>query len=205
MSDQADLLRGMLQELTTSGDLDLEWREAFLAVPRHAFIPDLIWQQKHGDLVPFRRADDPDRWLRLAYASQQSLITQVDDGDPAGPGLIGDRISSSASQPNVVALMLAALDVQPGMRVCEIGTGTGYNAALLAHRLGAEDVTTIEVDATVADRARAALATVPEAGSPAASLPASSAYKASKDFTSAKPTALFAIRSVRSRRLQRSC
>jgi len=54
--------------------------------------------------------------------------------------------------------MLAALDVQPGMTVCEIGTGTGYNAALLAHRLGAKNVTTIELDAILADRARVALA-----------------------------------------------
>jgi protein-L-isoaspartate O-methyltransferase len=54
--------------------------------------------------------------------------------------------------------MLAALDAEPGMTVCEIGTGTGYNAALLAHRLGAENVTTIEVDAELASRASAVLA-----------------------------------------------
>jgi len=144
----------MAEELTSSGELDPGWREAFLAVPRHAFIPDLIWRQQRGDLVPFRRADDPEGWLHLAYAPRQFLITQVDDGLPVGPGLIGDRISSSASQPDVVALMLAALDVEPGMRVCEIGTGTGYNAALLAYRLGAQNLTTIEVDATLADRAR---------------------------------------------------
>jgi protein-L-isoaspartate O-methyltransferase len=53
--------------------------------------------------------------------------------------------------------MLAALDVQPGMKVCEIGTGTGYNAALLAQRLGARHITTIEIDPTVATQARRAL------------------------------------------------
>ncbi|MGH3937790.1 MAG: methyltransferase domain-containing protein [Pseudonocardiaceae bacterium] len=158
MSDPAGLLRGMVDELTTSGELSSEWREAFLAVPRHVFIPDGIWLREGGELVPLCRADDPDRWLDLAYAPRQSLITQVDDGDPVGPGLIGDLISSSASQPDVVARMLAALDVEPGMRVCEIGTGTGYNAALLAQRLGAQHLTTIEVDAAVADRARIALA-----------------------------------------------
>jgi protein-L-isoaspartate(D-aspartate) O-methyltransferase len=89
------------------------------------------------------------------------VITQVDDGHPVGPGLIGDSISSSASQPNVIALMLAALDVQPGMTVCDIGTGTGtgtgYNAALLAQRLGADHITTIEVDPEMATLARTAL------------------------------------------------
>ncbi|MBV9140188.1 MAG: methyltransferase domain-containing protein [Pseudonocardiales bacterium] len=157
MTDPALLRSRMIDELTAGGFLDPGWREAFLAVPRHAFIPDVVWQEQRRDLVPFHRAEDPDRWLRQAYAPHQALITQVDDGYPVGPGLIGDRISSSASQPNVVALMLAALEVTPGMRVCEIGTGTGYNTALLAQHLGADHVTTIEVDAAVATQARRAL------------------------------------------------
>ncbi len=157
MTDPAHLLRRMVDDLTVDGVLDPPWREAFLAVPRHAFIPDLVWQEQRRELVPFHRTEDPDRWLRQAYAPKQALITQVDDGNPVGPGLIGDNISSSASQPNVVALMLAALEVEPGMTVCEIGTGTGYNAALLARRLGADHVTTIEIDPTVAAQARAAL------------------------------------------------
>jgi SAM-dependent methyltransferase len=71
----------------------------------------------------------------------------VDDGLPAGEGY-GFEVSSSASMPAVVA---------PGMRVLEIGTGTGYNAALLAHRLGAEQVVSVEVDPAVAEHARRAL------------------------------------------------
>ncbi|MFI0355294.1 methyltransferase domain-containing protein [Actinomadura sp. 9N407] len=85
------------------------------------------------------------------------MITQVDDGNPAGPGLLGEEISSSASRPDVVALMLAALETEPGMSVLEIGTGTGWNAALLAERVGAANVTTVEVDPQVADRAREVL------------------------------------------------
>lgn len=53
--------------------------------------------------------------------------------------------------------MIDALDVAPGMRVLEIGAGTGYNAALLA-QAGAE-VTTVEIDADVAAHARTALHT----------------------------------------------
>jgi protein-L-isoaspartate(D-aspartate) O-methyltransferase len=80
------------------------------------------------------------------------VVTQVDDGHPDEPGG-GSMPTSSASAP----IMLAELDVQPGHRVLEIGTGTGYNAALLAHRLGAEHITSIEVDPDVAARARQAL------------------------------------------------
>jgi protein-L-isoaspartate O-methyltransferase len=58
----------------------------------------------------------------------------------------------------VVAEMLAALEAEPGMRVLEVGTGTGYNAALLAHRLGIGNVVSVEVDPVVAEHARQALA-----------------------------------------------
>ncbi|MFD7091254.1 methyltransferase domain-containing protein [Streptomyces sp. NPDC059896] len=53
--------------------------------------------------------------------------------------------------------MLGDLDVEVGMTVREIGTGTGYNAGLLAHRLGDANVTTVEVDGGVAARARRVL------------------------------------------------
>lgn len=148
-----------MAELTASGDLTPQWRPVFEAVPRHLFIPDLVWREQRT-LTPLRKSDDPATWLELVYANSP-VITQVDDGHPIGPGLIGNEISSSASQPTVVAQMLAALQVEPGMSVLEIGTGTGYHAALLAHHLGGENVTSIEIDAAVASHARKALADAP--------------------------------------------
>jgi len=59
------------------------------------------------------------------------------------------------SQPFVVALMAEALQIQPGDRVLEIGTGSGYAAAVLA-RLASE-VWTIERHASLAVAARATL------------------------------------------------
>ncbi len=135
------------------------WWPALAAVPRHAFIPDTIWIKNPRyvpPLLPLHRKDDPDRWLELAYRDD-AVITQIDDGYPTGPGLGGTMPTSSASSPIIVAVMLAALDARPGHRVLEIGTGTGYNAALLAHRLGAEHVTSIEIDPEVAAHARMAL------------------------------------------------
>ncbi|MGH3784295.1 MAG: methyltransferase domain-containing protein [Pseudonocardiaceae bacterium] len=123
---------------------------------RDEFIPETVWVESDGAvLAPLRRTQDPKRWLDLAYADD-AVITQVDDGHPTPEGT-GHRISSSASMPTVVAQMLAPCAAQPGQRVLEIGTGTGYNAALLAHRLGASNVVTIEIDSDLAQTARCTL------------------------------------------------
>ena len=60
------------------------------------------------------------------------------------------------SQPYMVARMSELLEVEPGDHVLEIGTGSGYQAAVLT-RLGAH-VTTIERHADLADTARERLA-----------------------------------------------
>jgi protein-L-isoaspartate(D-aspartate) O-methyltransferase len=56
------------------------------------------------------------------------------------------------SQPYIVALMTQMLEIKPGRKVLEIGTGSGYQAAVLAE-LGAE-VYTIEILPSLAERAR---------------------------------------------------
>ena len=60
------------------------------------------------------------------------------------------------SQPFIVAYMTQELDVRPGERVLEVGTGSGYQSAVLA-ALGAE-VYTVEIIAELAERARGVLA-----------------------------------------------
>lgn len=59
------------------------------------------------------------------------------------------------SQPYIVALMTTQLQPQPGDRILEIGTGSGYQAAVLAE-LGAE-VYSIEIVVALAERAKATL------------------------------------------------
>ncbi len=60
------------------------------------------------------------------------------------------------SQPYTVALMTQLLGVQPSHKILEIGTGSGYQAAVLAH-LGA-DVVSIERHALLSQKARTVLA-----------------------------------------------
>lgn len=59
------------------------------------------------------------------------------------------------SQPYIVAFMTEALKVEPGHRVLEVGTGSGYQAAVLG--LLAKEVYTIEIVAPLAQRARETL------------------------------------------------
>ncbi|HYZ36342.1 MAG TPA: methyltransferase domain-containing protein, partial [Pseudonocardiaceae bacterium] len=63
------------------------------------------------------------------------------------------------SQPRVMAVMLEQLQVHEGQRVLEIGTGTGYNAALLADLVGETgQVTTVDIDNDLVEQARRHLA-----------------------------------------------
>ena len=67
-------------------------------------------------------------------------------------------LTSSSSQPSLMARMLSRLDVQPDQNVLEVGTGTGYNAALLAELVGPQGaVTTVEIDPEVAAAAAESL------------------------------------------------
>ncbi len=66
---------------------------------------------------------------------------------------IGD--DQTISQPYIVALMTELADPKRGDRVLEIGTGSGYQAAVLAELAG--EVYTIEILASLAERARATL------------------------------------------------
>lgn len=71
--------------------------------------------------------------------------------DRALPTIEGQTIS----QPYIVALMTELLQVEAGLKVLEIGTGSGYQTAILVH-LGAV-VVTVERSAALAARARATL------------------------------------------------
>ncbi|WP_233510122.1 methyltransferase domain-containing protein [Actinomadura craniellae] len=139
--------------LTASGHLtDPRWREALHAVPRHLFAPPVAWVgSADGPDRRVDRADDEVAWLDAVY-SDTPIVTQLDDGNtPLEKG--GDNYTSSLSAPGIVIVFLELLQVWRYHRVLEIGTGTGWTAALLSARVGAENVTTIEVDEQVSAQA----------------------------------------------------
>ncbi|HEY4456717.1 MAG TPA: methyltransferase domain-containing protein [Pseudonocardiaceae bacterium] len=133
-----------------------DWRGELAAVARERFVPDTIWLDTGTGYAPLHRLDDPVAWCRHV-AANEPIVTQVDDGGTA-PGALGVVPSSSTSQPSVVALMLAAADLRHARRILEIGTGTGWNTALLCERLGESAVVSVEIDPAVAGTAATALA-----------------------------------------------
>jgi protein-L-isoaspartate(D-aspartate) O-methyltransferase len=107
-------------------------------------------------LVDGNNPEQHDAWLEMVYRdtvliTNYEIAGRMDDGTEI-------RVStSSASQPSIVAVMAERLDVRDGDRVLEIGTGTGYNAALLCRRVGDRNVTSIDIDPNLVASARSRL------------------------------------------------
>ncbi|MFI1201455.1 protein-L-isoaspartate(D-aspartate) O-methyltransferase [Streptomyces sp. NPDC020883] len=144
--------------LMEKGALTSDWLPAFEAVPRHLFVPDTIWPGRAGmnrqdDRVT--RAEQPEVWWEAVYRDAP-ITTQWDGGQYTGPKK-GRTPTSSNSMPTMVFSMLGALSVESGHEVLEIGTGTGWDAGLLSHRLGSDRVVSVEVDPATAENARTRL------------------------------------------------
>ncbi len=79
-----------------------------------------------------------------AYADR-AIATKKSDG----------KVVSSSSQPSMMAIMLEQLELQSGHKVLEIGAGTGYNAALMAHIVGETgQVVSIDIDEDIVENAK---------------------------------------------------
>ncbi|SDQ14418.1 methyltransferase, FxLD system [Actinopolyspora saharensis] len=130
--DQAqDLREAMVRQLQDWGDLRSDSiAEALRTVPRHLFAP--------GES------------LEDVYAANQAVVTKRDEQGLA---------TSSLSATHIQVTMLEQAQLQPGMRVLEVGSG-GYNAALLAELVGeAGTVVSLDIDGDIVERARSCLQT----------------------------------------------
>jgi protein-L-isoaspartate(D-aspartate) O-methyltransferase len=141
MTDSRELREALVARLCETGAITRDdVADAFASVPREAFLAGGF--RPGGTGPPLRPGDDA--FVEAAY-SDDALVTKVADGMP----------TSSSSQPSLMALMIEAVDVRRGMRVLEIGAGTGYNAAVMA-ALGAL-VTSVDAQSDVAAAAALAL------------------------------------------------
>ena len=92
----------------------------------------------------------------LEEIPREMFVEAADRADAYRDSALGIACGQTISQPFVVAYMTEQLQLQKHHRVLEIGTGSGYQAAILS-RLGGH-VLTIERYRTLAERARVRLA-----------------------------------------------
>jgi protein-L-isoaspartate(D-aspartate) O-methyltransferase len=98
--------------------------------------------------VRSKRVEEAMLAVDRAYFVSGAAYPYDDRPYPVGSG-------QTISAPSVVGFMLEHLDVKPGMRVLEVGSGSGYNAALLSHLVGKEGkVISIEVIPELHDAAK---------------------------------------------------
>ncbi|MFY9806479.1 MAG: methyltransferase domain-containing protein [Pseudonocardiaceae bacterium] len=142
MTDWRTLAAALADQLTAAGKLrSPEWQAAFRAVPRHELVPVHYTIDPHT--AQWYAQDTADDLVRV-YSNTALFVL--------GGGL------SSTSMPSLMTRMLETLDIRAGHRVLEIGTGTGYNAALLSHRLGSHNVYSVDIEAALIELARERLA-----------------------------------------------
>lgn len=129
---------------------DRAWRSAIEHVPRHLFVPRFYEQYADGGWEETTECSPG--WLATVYRNEP-LVTHLTTLDS------GHQITASSStKPGLMVRMLTALDIRPGHHVLEIGTGTGYNAALLAYLLGETHVYSVDIDDELVAAARDRLA-----------------------------------------------
>jgi protein-L-isoaspartate(D-aspartate) O-methyltransferase len=109
----------------------------------------LLGLRRHGmtDAAVLRAMDEVPR---------EQFVTRENAGAAYADQALPIACGQTISQPFVVAYMTAQLALRPGHRVLEVGTGSGYQAAVLS-RL-AREVVSIERYRTLADSARERLA-----------------------------------------------
>ncbi len=160
MTDSQERLDRLADELTDSGQLPDEWRDAFRSVPRHVFVPRFYEQDPrtgHWQAIDGANPADAGSWLDAVYSDRTLITALVDEHGPWG---VQQLPVSSSTLPSLMLRMLAELDPSDGDRVVEIGTGTGYNAALLSARLHASMVYSVDLRADLVTAARERLATL---------------------------------------------
>lgn len=158
MTDWTEAARKLADEVTAAAP---EWHDSVSSTPRHQLVPR--WWEPIPDSYPFAwglRTPQPDQPWAEVYADE-TLVTRV-GALHADRADLTDRPTglptSSSTLPGLIVRMLHLLGPDKENRVLDVGTGSGYSAALLAHRLGDKQVTSIDVDPYLVDAARERLA-----------------------------------------------
>ncbi len=99
--------------------LDPDWlKQVLFKVPRHRFIEQYYDDAEPSGIVQVESPIPTAKQLEAIYSDRGMMIREAPH--------------SAASQPSLILGMLDALQLAPGLKVLEIGTGSGWNAGLIA-------------------------------------------------------------------------
>ena len=118
-----------------------------LAQQRERMVEEQLWG---------RGVRDPRVLAAMGRVPREEFISQEDFVNAYGDHPLPIGAGQTVSQPYIVAAMVEALELRPSDRVLEVGTGTGYEAAVLAEL--AAEIWTIERHEELAVKAREILA-----------------------------------------------
>jgi protein-L-isoaspartate(D-aspartate) O-methyltransferase len=121
--------------------------------------PEALAQQRARmveEQLRVRGIRDPGVLAVMSRVPREAFIESEHVRDAYGDHPVPIGAGQTVSQPYIVAAMVEALELRPQDRVLEVGTGTGYEAAILAGL--AVEVWTIERHAGLAEKAREILA-----------------------------------------------
>jgi protein-L-isoaspartate(D-aspartate) O-methyltransferase len=148
-----DMLDTAFRRCGAPDGLPERFRSAVAAAPRHMFVHrfllrDLSWHNRisEDDI----RNSDADPLGELTHIYSDAVMNHVNAS--------GEALPSTNSQPSYVLWLLEMLDLRPGQRVLEIGSGSGWLAAVMAQLVGAGGhVTGIEIIPELVVQSRADL------------------------------------------------
>jgi len=121
--------------------------QAFLDTPRHEFVRR--YRERATRQWREVNQENLDQHLATVYADNPLTLFGEDD----------DAVASTISQPSFVRRMLDLLQLEPGLKVLELGAGSGWNAALIARLVGTSgSVCSVEIIPELAQRASETIA-----------------------------------------------
>ncbi|MCX4681516.1 methyltransferase [Streptomyces sp. NBC_01433] len=142
-------------------------RDALLTLPREVLMPQAYVRRSapgeeppRWDLLDWSGPQDRPELLGLLYGGASVLVQH--DGEPLLGRARGTRsrasITSMSTVMGLTVELLEELDLRPGLRLLDVGTGAGVTAAVACQVCGDQGVVTLDRDRNLTDAAAARLA-----------------------------------------------
>ena len=137
-------IENLFKEITKKSDFqpNADWvKQALFNVPRHHFIEQYYDDSAPNGIVQVESPNPMPEQLKRIYSDRGMMIRE----EP----------HSAASQPSLIFGMLKDLQLTHGHKVLEVGTGSGWNAGLIAFSVGDDSlVYSVDLQADLVEKAR---------------------------------------------------